>query len=77
MIQRATHKNRSGLAFAANWHERYTYNDRHELTGADRAALVLDRHALHNELLGFTHPRTGERLELRAELPRDLAELLG
>ncbi len=48
-----------------------------ELSAADRDELVLERHALHNELLGFTHPRTGERLEVRAELPADMAALLG
>ena len=47
------------------------------LTDGDRAELVLDRHALHNELLGFTHPRTGERLEVTAPLPADMAGLLG
>ena len=34
------------------------------------------RHALHAEALSFVHPRTSERLSLRAPLPRDLATLL-
>ena len=36
----------------------------------------LDRHFLHANLLGFQHPRTGEALEFRAELPTDLAGVL-
>ena len=36
----------------------------------------LDRHFLHAYLLGFHHPRTGEALEFRAELPPDLAGVL-
>ncbi len=34
------------------------------------------RQALHAERLALTHPGTGERLEWRAEMPADLAELL-
>jgi len=34
------------------------------------------RQALHAERLALTHPVTGERLEWRAEIPEDLAELL-
>lgn len=36
----------------------------------------LGRPALHAGALGFTHPRTGERLQFDAGLPADLAELL-
>ncbi len=36
----------------------------------------LRRQALHAERLALTHPVTGERLEWRAEIPADLAELL-
>ena len=36
----------------------------------------IDRHFLHANLLGFQHPRTGEALEFRAELPPDLAVVL-
>jgi len=36
----------------------------------------LGRPALHAALLGFEHPRTGERLRFEAALPRDLAGLL-
>ncbi|MDG4554815.1 MAG: 23S rRNA pseudouridine(1911/1915/1917) synthase RluD [Candidatus Competibacter sp.] len=34
------------------------------------------RQALHAERLALTHPASGERLEWRAEIPADLAELL-
>ncbi len=34
------------------------------------------RPALHAGVLGFTHPRTGERLRFEAPLPEDLATLL-
>lgn len=34
------------------------------------------RQALHAERLALSHPATGERLEWRAEIPADLAELL-
>lgn len=47
-----------------------------ELTDADRRALLLDHHALHNERLALTHPRTLERLELSARLPDDVRGLL-
>jgi 23S rRNA pseudouridine1911/1915/1917 synthase len=36
----------------------------------------LDRPALHAALLGFTHPRSGERLRFEAPLPEDLAAAL-
>ncbi len=41
-----------------------------------KASPLLDRHFLHANLLGFQHPRTGEALEFRAELPPDLAGVL-
>jgi len=41
-----------------------------------KASPLLDRHFLHANLLGFHHPRTGEALEFRAELPPDLAGVL-
>jgi 23S rRNA pseudouridine1911/1915/1917 synthase len=46
-----------------------------EMTAEDRAALILPRHALHNELLGFTHPATGKRVRVTCELPADLVAL--
>jgi 23S rRNA pseudouridine1911/1915/1917 synthase len=36
---------------------------------------ALERQALHAAVLGFTHPRTGERLSFEAPLPEDLAKL--
>ncbi len=34
------------------------------------------RQALHARTLGFTHPRTGERILLEAPLPKDISDLL-
>ncbi|MCB9877983.1 MAG: RluA family pseudouridine synthase [Planctomycetes bacterium] len=50
---------------------------RGQLSDASRAALVLDRHALHSHSLTFFHPVRGEPLTLRAPLPADLATLVG
>lgn len=47
--------------------------------GARRArgrGLSFDRPALHAAVLGFTHPRSGERLRYEAPEPADLAALL-
>ena len=41
-----------------------------------RTSPRLDRHFLHAYKLGFQHPRTGEPLEFRSELPEDLAAVL-
>jgi 23S rRNA pseudouridine1911/1915/1917 synthase len=41
-----------------------------------RERLALERPALHAHLLGFDHPRSGERLRFEAPLPDDLARLL-
>jgi 23S rRNA pseudouridine1911/1915/1917 synthase len=38
--------------------------------------LGLERQFLHAARLGFAHPATGERLDLRSELPADLREAL-
>jgi 23S rRNA pseudouridine1911/1915/1917 synthase len=46
------------------------------LSEAAREALEhLGRQALHAYLLGFEHPSSGDYLEFRSELPRDLARL--
>lgn len=37
---------------------------------------ILPRHALHAKSLGFTHPRTGERLFFDSELPSDMAQAI-
>ena len=34
------------------------------------------RQALHARLLGFTHPVTGEAIEVEAPIPADLATLM-
>ncbi|MDY6408123.1 MAG: RluA family pseudouridine synthase [Pseudomonadota bacterium] len=39
-------------------------------------AKYFPRQALHAGFLGFTHPRTGERLNFEAPLPNDMQELL-
>lgn len=44
------------------------------LTDADRAALELDRHALHAAELALDHPTTGARVTIRAPLAKDLDE---
>jgi len=36
----------------------------------------LSRPALHAAVLGFTHPRSGERLRFEAALPEDLEQAL-
>jgi 23S rRNA pseudouridine1911/1915/1917 synthase len=40
------------------------------------ATVLLDRQALHARRLRFTHPATGEALEVEAPLPADIAALL-
>jgi 23S rRNA pseudouridine1911/1915/1917 synthase len=45
-----------------------------ELTERDQAMLELPRHALHAHRYAFTHPFTGEKLELVSPLARDLQE---
>lgn len=45
-------------------------------SGCIEAIRNFRRQALHAERLALTHPGTGERLEWRAEMPADLAELL-
>ncbi|MGB8955049.1 MAG: RluA family pseudouridine synthase [Tumebacillaceae bacterium] len=43
-------------------------------TGDDAA--WIERQALHAQVLGFVHPRTGETLRFEAPLPEDMAQLL-
>lgn len=40
------------------------------------ALIALDRQALHAHLLGFEHPKTGEKMRFQSPLPADLANLL-
>jgi 23S rRNA pseudouridine1911/1915/1917 synthase len=44
--------------------------------GRRRSALPVNRQFLHAQRLGFYHPQTGQRLELAAPLPPDLASVL-
>jgi len=57
-----------------------TYNSGRDKTVADsdikRAIENLSRFFLHAEQLAITHPKTGERLEFRQELPKELKEFL-
>jgi 23S rRNA pseudouridine1911/1915/1917 synthase len=36
--------------------------------------ILFPRQMLHAELLGFTHPATGEYMEFRSEMPQDMTE---
>lgn len=45
------------------------------LYGAEDRALIA-RPALHSEKLAFTHPLTGRRIELNAELPQDIKRII-
>lgn len=47
-------------------------DDRYGPRAREARALLLRRPFLHAERLAFTHPATGERLELRSPLPEDL-----
>ncbi|RMF00117.1 MAG: RluA family pseudouridine synthase, partial [Bacteroidetes bacterium] len=42
----------------------------------DKIFAVLPRQALHAKSLGFTHPRTGERMQFDSDLPEDMAKAL-
>ncbi|MBX3287733.1 MAG: RluA family pseudouridine synthase [Acidobacteria bacterium] len=57
-----------------------TYNEGRDNTIASietrKAVQRLGRFFLHAERLAFTHPHTGERIELSCQIPQELAELL-
>lgn len=38
---------------------------------------LIPRQSLHARVLGFTHPRTGERLRFESELPKDMQHVIG
>ena len=38
--------------------------------------LNLDRQFLHAKILGFDHPKTGERINFSSDLPKDLENIL-
>ncbi|MBM3511923.1 MAG: RluA family pseudouridine synthase [Alphaproteobacteria bacterium] len=46
------------------------------LTAKRRTELAFDRQALHAANLGFDHPRSGQRLWFKSELPQDMRELI-
>ena len=50
-----------------------TYGKKTSLTRGDRK-ILFPRQMLHAELLGFTHPATGEYMEFRTEMPQDMEE---
>lgn len=37
---------------------------------------LMPRQALHAKVLGFVHPRTGEKMRFESELPRDMKEVM-
>jgi 23S rRNA pseudouridine1911/1915/1917 synthase len=41
-----------------------------------RKKIVFPRQMLHAELLGFTHPMTGQYLKFSSDLPRDMKEII-
>jgi 23S rRNA pseudouridine1911/1915/1917 synthase len=43
----------------------------------NEASLAMNRHALHAEKLGFTHPATKQWIEFTAALPTDMLEFIG
>jgi 23S rRNA pseudouridine1911/1915/1917 synthase len=45
-------------------------------TYGPKRTLPIDGQALHAMTLGFSHPRSGERMTFKAELPADMARLL-
>jgi len=45
-------------------------------TAVDRALADFPRQALHAYLLGFTHPKSGERLLFESVIPHDINELI-
>ncbi|MCF6269884.1 MAG: pseudouridine synthase, partial [Melioribacteraceae bacterium] len=63
----------------------YTYNGRliHYGTNlpkmkqrVDNLLKIMDRQALHAKTLGFTHPKTQERLVFNSDLPDDIKMLI-
>lgn len=58
------------------------YGGRSRLTEGDLRegrpddVVLLERQALHAEMLRFEHPRTGERIEIQAPLPEDMTRTL-
>jgi 23S rRNA pseudouridine1911/1915/1917 synthase len=42
----------------------------------DNLLAIIDRQALHAKTLGFTHPKTKERLIFNSDLPKDMVEII-
>lgn len=47
-------------------------NGTYQRIDSEGKPIILDRHALHSYRLEFTHPITGEAMDLRADLPMDM-----
>ncbi len=47
-------------------------NGTYQQIDAEGKPIILNRHALHSYRLEFTHPITGEAMDLRADLPMDM-----
>lgn len=56
--------------------ELFLRNAKDELTAADRAALGMERHALHNHRLAWTSPANGDRREVVCPLAADMRAFL-
>jgi len=44
--------------------------------GPKKRETSIEGQALHAQVIGFTHPRTGERIRISSELPEDMASLI-
>jgi 23S rRNA pseudouridine1911/1915/1917 synthase len=44
--------------------------------GPKKNPYPINGQALHAQVIGFTHPRTGERIRIEAELPEDMEKLI-
>ena len=51
-----------------------TYGKKTDVTVKGKEKIFFPRQMLHAELLGFTHPETGEYLEFSSPMPEDMAE---
>jgi 23S rRNA pseudouridine1911/1915/1917 synthase len=52
-------------------------NGTYQQIDAEGNSIILDRHALHSYRLEFTHPITGEAMDLKADLPMDMGCIVG
>jgi 23S rRNA pseudouridine1911/1915/1917 synthase len=50
------------------------YGRKTEIEGRGKEKVFFPRQMLHAELLGFTHPATGEYLEFSASVPKDMTQ---